>query len=125
MTSDGERLVGRLRDLAQVSVHGLLAGCADRDQLLEAYALDLVDALAAAQAHVATLWERASQKPAPLAFIAAPAGRRGSGDGAEAAARAATRMRDIAAVCRELAVIHAAASDVLPRLAEAERLRHR
>lgn len=121
----GGEVLGRLRDLSQVSLEGLLAGTSGKERaaLVAAYAEDLEDALAAARAQLATLWEQAAKKPDPLAFIDAPRERRAAGDGAEAAALAASRMRDIAAVCRELATLYATASAIIPKLAEADRHR--
>jgi hypothetical protein len=120
-----EDLISRLRQLSLVELDALLSGASGTGQrsLLDSYAEDLHDALAAARARMQALLAVAAQGPDPLALLdAAPAVRAREG-AIDAARRASERMAARADACRSLARLDDATALLLPRLLEADRRR--
>ncbi|MCG8421892.1 MAG: hypothetical protein MJE77_28560 [Proteobacteria bacterium] len=118
-----EVLLTRLRDLSLVDLDALLAGTAGTQyaELLTSYADDLCDALRTARERARDLIETAVRGPDPMGLLDAPYQTRARNGGREAAQRVAERLAARASACRSLARIDDLASQLYPRLVEADR----
>jgi hypothetical protein len=115
-----EALSTRLRDLALVELDALAAG--GRDDLIAAFADDVVDALREARTRIAAL--RAQLGGAdPLNVLDATVGQRASDAGASGAVRIADRLSIQADGARALARLADLAASLVPKLFEADRRR--
>jgi hypothetical protein len=119
-TDPDEALSTRLRDLALVELDALIAG--GRDDLIAAFADDVVDALREARTRIAAL--RAQLGGAdPLNVLDATVGQRASDAGATGAVRIRDRLSVQADAARSLARLADLAAALVPKLFEADRRR--
>jgi hypothetical protein len=116
-----EALSTRLRDLALVEIDALIAG--DRAQeLVAAFADDVIDALREARTRIAAL--RAQLGGAdPLSVLDAAAHQRASDAGAAGVDRIRARLAAQADASRALARLTDLAAGLIPKLFEADRRR--
>ena len=120
-----DQLLGRLRQLGLVEVDALLegAGRAERAALLAAHADDVADALAQARRRMDELVRLIAAGPDPLALCDAAPALRARAEARDAMARAARRLTDRAAACRDLARLDDACSLLAPRLCDLDQRR--
>lgn len=121
-TDADEALSTRLRDLALVELDALIAGAAQPQTLVAAYAEDVADALREARTRIAAL--RASLGgPDPLNVLDLQPRQRASDTAHAGAERVRTRLASQAEAARALARLAELAAALAPRLFEADRRR--
>ncbi len=119
---DDEALSARLRDLALVDLDTLVAGAAEPQVLVAAYADDVADALTTARARLAAL-RAALAGPDPLQLVDLSPRQRAAEPAAQAAVRTRERLVDQAATARAIARLSELAAQLLPSLLAADRRR--